>query len=404
MDETRARRKTDTALAVLLGGGVLAALGFALIPNRPAPDQTSAQSQDALSVVASAPPEVEPQDVASLPIEVEPEPEDSSAPPGGPVEAEAEPEVVEPAAEESPAAEAEAQDPAPELPEGRAPSFDIVRVEPDGTALVAGNAEPGWTVSIFAEGILLASVEADADGNFVAFFEAEPTQDPVALSIEAEGPDGPAVPSDAVVMLFPRESEANGAEDEAAGPEIGATAILRPGSVEVTSNTDAEEIVREEQVTLASISYTRDGLVELSGRGPAETEIRIYMDNELAAESAIDRDGGWLVRLDGVELGLHQLRIDQLDLEGGVASRVETPFQRDLMTGPRPRPGPPGEGQAGELIATVQPGGTLWTIAQEHYGSGVLYTLIFTANRDLIRDPNLIYPGQVIAIPSSGQP
>jgi nucleoid-associated protein YgaU len=34
-----------------------------------------------------------------------------------------------------------------------------------------------------------------------------------------------------------------------------------------------------------------------------------------------------------------------------------------------------------------------------HYGQGVLYSQIFTANRGLIRNPDLIYPGQVLAIP-----
>ena len=39
-----------------------------------------------------------------------------------------------------------------------------------------------------------------------------------------------------------------------------------------------------------------------------------------------------------------------------------------------------------------------------HYGSGMLYTQIFTANRDLIRDHELIYPGQIFAIPEAGAP
>ena len=48
---------------------------------------------------------------------------------------------------------------------------------------------------------------------------------------------------------------------------------------------------------------------------------------------------------------------------------------------------------------TVQPGNNLWTLARTHYGSGVLYTQIFTANREQIRDPDLIYPGQIFALP-----
>ena len=51
------------------------------------------------------------------------------------------------------------------------------------------------------------------------------------------------------------------------------------------------------------------------------------------------------------------------------------------------------------VTVTVQPGFTLWGIAQENFGDGVLYVQLFEANRDKIRDPDLIYPGQVFTIP-----
>ena len=51
------------------------------------------------------------------------------------------------------------------------------------------------------------------------------------------------------------------------------------------------------------------------------------------------------------------------------------------------------------VTVTVQPGFTLWGIAQENFGDGVLYVQVFEANRDKIRDPDLIYPGQVFTIP-----
>jgi nucleoid-associated protein YgaU len=53
------------------------------------------------------------------------------------------------------------------------------------------------------------------------------------------------------------------------------------------------------------------------------------------------------------------------------------------------------------VTVTVQPGFTLWGIAQERYGNGVLYVQVFEANRDKIKDPNLIYPGQVFSVPET---
>ena len=49
---------------------------------------------------------------------------------------------------------------------------------------------------------------------------------------------------------------------------------------------------------------------------------------------------------------------------------------------------------------TVQPGSTLWAISRERYGDGLLYVQVFEANRDKIRDPDLIYPGQVFELPA----
>jgi nucleoid-associated protein YgaU len=54
---------------------------------------------------------------------------------------------------------------------------------------------------------------------------------------------------------------------------------------------------------------------------------------------------------------------------------------------------------AASVTVKVQPGNTLWGIAQDSYGDGVYYVQLFEANRDLIKDPDLIYPGQVFSLP-----
>ena len=48
---------------------------------------------------------------------------------------------------------------------------------------------------------------------------------------------------------------------------------------------------------------------------------------------------------------------------------------------------------------TVKKGDNLWNIAKKHYGKGSQYTKIYNANKDKIKNPNLIYPGQVLVIP-----
>lgn len=48
---------------------------------------------------------------------------------------------------------------------------------------------------------------------------------------------------------------------------------------------------------------------------------------------------------------------------------------------------------------TVQKGDCLWKIAKQFYGNGAQYTKIYNANTDKIKNPNLIYVGQVLTIP-----
>lgn len=48
---------------------------------------------------------------------------------------------------------------------------------------------------------------------------------------------------------------------------------------------------------------------------------------------------------------------------------------------------------------TVVSGDTLWAISKKYYGDGAKYTKIYNVNKDKVKNPNLIYPGQVLMIP-----
>ena len=135
-----------------------------------------------------------------------------------------------------------------------------------------------------------------------------------------------------------------------------------------------------------------------AGVGEAGALVRAYVDDRFAREATVGGDGRWTLELPDLVEGLYTLRIDQIASDGQVASRVETPFRREYPRPPLPRPGQP-PSLPGTGVVTVQPGNNLWTLARLHYGSGMLYTQIFTANRDQIRDPDLIYPGQIFTVP-----
>ena len=64
-----------------------------------------------------------------------------------------------------------------------------------------------------------------------------------------------------------------------------------------------------------------------------------------------------------------------------------------------PAPTNPAVEETGKTYTVVK-GDSLWKIAKQFYGNGAQYTKIFEANRDKIKNANLIYPGQVFTIPS----
>ncbi len=164
-------------------------------------------------------------------------------------------------------------------------------------------------------------------------------------------------------------------------------------------------------VALDTISYSEDGDVQLAGRAAGQGTVRVYLDNRPVATSRIAADGTWRTALPQVDTGIYTLRIDEVTSSGTVASRLETPFKREDRALLAELQDPAASAQEGSAtkappaappairVVTVQPGNTLWAISRETYGEGLLYVRVFEANAERIRDPDLIYPGQVFTLP-----
>ena len=150
-------------------------------------------------------------------------------------------------------------------------------------------------------------------------------------------------------------------------------------------------------VALDAINYDSGGEVLLSGRGDGDAFVRVYLDNTPVSTARIREDGRWRLTLPEVDTGTYTLRVDQLDTAGAVTARVESPFLRESpeMLAAAAAQDP----DATIKAITVQPGNTLWAIARDRYGDGLDYVRVFEANRDRIRDPDLIYPGQIFDLP-----
>lgn len=200
------------------------------------------------------------------------------------------------------------------------------------------------------------------------------------------------------------ESETGTGDDaptsEAAGEAQPPTLLLadREG-VRVIRRSPGDGGDSPENVVVEVISYGDGEEVRISGRGTPGLTVRIYLDNRPSGVAGIGADGSWEASLSGVGEGDHTLRIDEVDGSGNVVSRLETPFRREAPAVIGAAAARETDGEAPVTLVTVQPGNTLWEFAARVYGDGLLYVKLFEANKDQIRDPDLIYPGQIFAVP-----
>lgn len=183
-----------------------------------------------------------------------------------------------------------------------------------------------------------------------------------------------------------------------------AMAVLKSDAEGVELVQPATPVVPElvGKVALDTISYSDEGNVQLAGRASRAVLVRVYLDNSPVADILAAEDGRWKTQLSDIAPGIYTLRLDELDPAGKVLSRLETPFKREspeVLQPPAAPEGSPAEPAPLVRAVTVQKGDTLWAISRERYGDGLLYVRVFEANKGAIRDPDLIYPGQIFSIP-----
>lgn len=270
------------------------------------------------------------------------------------------------------------------------PSFDVVRINPQGDAVMAGRAAPNSQVQIFDGGKLVGTAIADGRGEWV-FVPNDPLPPGGReLSLAARSGGAEIRSEQVVVLVVPERTRVAGQQPAQPSAPL-AVATLRDGSGVSTLLQGPPARVDSPAPRLAVdvIDYDTEGKIVLSGRAPANATVHVYIENKLVGRTQSTGEGRWLlVPADKLAAGLYTLRLDELAPDGRVAMRIELPFQRAALD----------PGDATQSAVVVQPGDSLWRIARRIHGQGIAYTLIYEANRDQIRDPDLIYPGQVFSL------
>ncbi|WP_247876125.1 LysM peptidoglycan-binding domain-containing protein [Azospirillum sp. TSH100] len=318
----------------------------------------------------------------------------------------------------APAQPAAKPEPAKEPAKPAAPSFDVVRVAPDGATVMAGRAAPGAEVTVTDGGSTVASAKADQRGEWVMLPDRPlaPGTRELNLTETRPGADAP-LPADKVVVVMVPEPAVKPAPESPAVPASAppvsapaapaltapvAVAVPRDGLAGAAPAMGGSSILQAPPVpdngapappggvSVETMDYDPAGRVALGGRAAPNSAVQLYLDNILVGSAHSDPKGNWRLTPEKlIDPGLYTLRADQVTLSGKVTARAELPVQVSAM---------PASATDGRNVV-VQPGNSLWRLARRTYGDGMLYTTIYTANREQIRDPDMIYPGQIFTLP-----
>ena len=325
------------------------------------------------------------------------------------------------------------RDPAKQAAKPRAPSFDVVRINPKGDTVMAGRAEPNKTVIIKDADTEIGRVTADHRGEWV-FIPAKPLP-PGKHSLSLE------TPAETITPLIPKPPVDIKAPVRAKAPVDTTAPVRAKAPVDTKAPVRAKVPIRSENVIVLvvpepdrdiagrptqaptqplalkvprtgpgptkvlqkpsprrqtfvlavdSVDYDDTGRLTISGQAPAKALVQLYLDSRFIGRNRADGAGAWSLSPDApVAPGLYTLRADQVDADGKAMARVSLPFSRAAFL----------TAMASGTFVVVQPGNSLWRLARRIYGDGFGYTVIYEANREQIKDPDLIFPGQVFALP-----
>jgi len=255
----------------------------------------------------------------------------------------------------------------------RVPSFDVLRVEPDGSTVIAGSAEPNAKLEIVDGEKVVTTTNAGPSGDFAAVLDNPLPPGDHELVLRATGKDGKAVNSEEVATVsVPKdnssqvlamvskpgaasriitapsakqgrvtagEQDASAADTQAKTTDKPAattdaklqqdgTAITSANPAAGTATPPAAKVEADQDVMVNAVEIENDHIF-VAGTAKPNAKVRAYADDKLIGENVAGADGHFVV--DGpmpLAVGDHKIRVDVLDGAGKVVVRTSVNFTR----------------------------------------------------------------------------
>ena len=254
------------------------------------------------------------------------------------------------------------------------PMFDIVRIEPGGTIVVAGRWIPEQSVSIVINGEIVATERTDVNGEFVysptrAFDAGNYTISLIGVEKDAKSEEN------VFIYISPR------------GYENSVSLLMdKDGSTLLQAPT----LLTDGDLVVSKIDYLDTGRIVITGDALPRLRVSLSLDGKYLGFARVSDHKHFGLGADVGQLKMgqeYQLAVRLHDGDGRTIAQVNHTFTMPEMTGDD------------DTYYTVRRGDCLWIIARNFLRRGVLFSII--ADRNNIENPDLIFPNQNLQIPVS---
>ena len=285
----------------------------------------------------------------------------------------AEPKSAEPTAGGEAADTAKSTDP---VAAWTVPGFDVLRVEPDGSTVIAGRAQPNTKLEIMSGDTVIGTADVGAAGDFAAVFEKPLAAGDYQLTLRSVGENGATKSSEEVATVSIPKDKAGELLAMVSKPGEASRIITKPVAEAKPADAAAQpatatgEVAKAEPVPAVPSQIPETGekpavavsAVEIEGRkifvagnAKAGALVRVYADDKPVGEIKADEQGRFVVEgaID-LPVGGHTIRADVMGADGStVETRASVPFDRP----------------AGDQVAAVAQPGVQGTVAPLEGGS-----------------------------------
>ena len=252
------------------------------------------------------------------------------------------------------------------------PSFDLVRIEKSGNIIIAGRNVRESNISIVINKKIVATEHTNKDGEFVY------------------APNEVLKPGNYVISLI--DTDKNVKSADSVFVYVSEHGYKNSISLLMTKNgskiMQAPELM-DGDLVVSKIDYLDNGRMIVTGKALPRLRVSLSLNDKYIGFARVSdyKNFGLGADIGKLESGKeYKLNIRLHDGEGTTIANVEHQFVMPEMTGDD------------NTFYTVRRGDCLWIIARNFLRRGILFTMI--AERNTIENPDLIYPEQLLQIPT----